>query len=81
LLAGLFEGGFVAFLVGHVGQHDAVFKTCLQRTHAVDLGFQARAIAADGLGLFRVVPQGRIFDPSVQLIQFSKRDIPVKDAS
>ena len=81
LFTSLLEGGLVALFVGHFSQHDALFQGAFQFTDAVDLGFQTRAIAADGLGLFRVVPKGRIFDPSVQLIQFSKRDIPVKDAS
>ncbi|MNE93327.1 hypothetical protein D3C80_1911650 [compost metagenome] len=81
MFAGFLKGGFVALLVGHLGQHDAVVQIGFQRPNAVDLTFQARTITADGLGLFGIVPKGRIFDPSVQLIQFSKRDIPVKDAS
>ena len=81
MLAGLLEGGLIALLVGHFSQHDALFQGAFQFADAVDLGFQTRAITADGLGLFRIVPKGRILDPSVQLIQFSKRDIPVKDAS
>jgi len=71
LFAGVFEGGFIAFLIGHIGQHDAFFQISLQRTDAVDLGFQTRAIAADSLSLFRVVPQGRILDPCIQLIELS----------
>ena len=40
-----------------------------------------QSAAGDGPGLVGPVPQRRVLDPGVQLIQFSKRDIPVKDAS
>jgi hypothetical protein len=46
-----------------------------------DLGLKPRPFTADGLGLVGVVPQGRILDPGVQLIELSERGIPVKDAS
>jgi hypothetical protein len=71
-----------AFLeVRHLGQHHPVFEVLLHRLDGVDLAFQLRAFAADGLGLFRPVPQGRVLDPCVQLIELSDGDVPVKDAS
>jgi hypothetical protein len=53
----------------------------LHLPHGVDPGFQPRAFAADGLGLVGLVPQGRVLDPGVQLIELADGDIPVKDAS
>ncbi|MNI53173.1 hypothetical protein D3C73_1079940 [compost metagenome] len=71
LFTGFVESGFVALFVRHVGQHDPVFETLLHVLDGADLGFKTRAFAADGLGLFGIVPQRRILDPRVQLIELS----------
>ena len=69
--ARLFQRGLVALLVRHLGQHHPVFEVLLHRLDGVDLAFQLRAFAADGLGLVGLVPQCRILDPRVQLIELS----------
>ena len=50
-------------------------------TVALDRGGQARAVAGDSLGGLGPVPEGRVLDPGVQLIEFAKGRVPVKDAS
>jgi len=47
----------------------------------LDLGGQPGALAHHRLGVFRLVPQRRVLDPGVQLIELPKGRVPVKDAS
>jgi len=81
LAAGLLEGGLVALLVSQFGVADGVGEVAFQALDGLDAGGQLGALAGDRLGGGRVVPQGRVLDPGVQLMQFSKRRFPVKDAS
>ena len=57
------------------------YNALLHLADGVDLGLKPGAVAAHRLRLLRPVPQRRVLDPCVQLIELSKRDIPVKDAS
>jgi hypothetical protein len=79
--ARLFQRRLVAFLVGHFGEHDALLQPGFHLADGVDLRLEARTVARHGLGGLRVVPQRRVLDPRVQLIELPECDIPVKDAS
>ena len=71
----------VALLVRHLGIAHSVIQIADQAEDSLDLRRQTGAFTADGLGLGGIVPQARVFDPGVQLIEFSKRRIPVKVSS
>jgi hypothetical protein len=77
----LLEAGLVALLIGQLGVAHGVGQVAFQALHGLHRGGQARALAAHRLRLVRLIPQRRVLDPGVQFIEFSKRDIPVKDAS
>ena len=79
--AGFLEAGLVALLVGHFGIAQGVGEIAFEPLHRIDRGGQARAVAGDGLGFGGPVPERRVLDPGVQLIELSERRLPVKDAS
>jgi hypothetical protein len=77
----LFQAGLITLLVRHLGVAHGVGQVPLKRHNRLNLGGQPRPLTCQRLGDLGVVPEGRILDPGVQLIEFTKRDIPVKDAS
>ena len=81
LAARLFQAGLIAFIVGHFGIAERIGQITLHRTHRLDLAGQPGAFAHQRLGGLRLVPERRILDAGVQLIKFSERRVPVKDAS
>ncbi len=81
LVRGVVQRGLVALGVGQLGELDRVGELALQLLHPADLVGQARALAHQRLGRVGVVPEGRVLDPRVQLIQVAERGSPVKDAS
>ena len=78
---GLGDDGVVALGLAHFDQLDAVGQFTLDRVDVLDPGFQAVALAHQGLGFFRVVPQFGIFRLGVQFLEFKNGIVVVKDAS
>ena len=46
--------------------------------HGVDRGFETLLFLRDRLRLLGIVPQGRVFDARVQLVEFAQRALPVE---
>ena len=67
--------------LGHFGKLDRIGSLALDNPDGLDLVGQPGALTAERLGLFGIIPEGRVLDPGVQLIETAQRDIPVKDAS
>ncbi len=81
LLAHLFKGRLVALGVGKLGELQGVGELGLQLVDRLHLGGQAVALAHQGLGVVRTIPQGGILRARVQLIELPKGRFPVKVAS
>ncbi|AGE24668.1 hypothetical protein H045_02960 [Pseudomonas poae RE*1-1-14] len=70
---------FVVFLDGHVQQVTAIAQAGVQFVEGVDDLRQRRALAAQLLGVFRFVPDTRIFKLAIDLGQTLMLLIVVKD--
>ena len=81
LPARLLEAGLVTLFIGEFGVTDSVRKVTLKTDDRLDRARQPGTFATDRLGLFRSVPKGRILDPSVQFMQLTEGEIPVKVSS
>ena len=70
-----------AFGLGHLDQLDIVREPLVEVGIGVERGLQRLAFAHDLLRALGVVPQRRVLDFRVQLVEALVRGIPVKDAS
>jgi len=70
---------FVVFFDSHVQQVAAIGQTAVQFVEGVDDLRQRRALAAQFLGIFRFVPDTRIFKLAIDLGQTLMLLIVVKD--
>jgi len=75
------EAGFVTLFIRQFSVTYGVGQIPLEPKDGLNRGAQPGSLATDGLGFIGPVPKGGVLDPGVQLMQFSKRDIPVKVAS
>ncbi len=71
----------VTFGFGHFDEFGGIGLLAVDSAGRADRRVEPGALAHHLLRLLLIVPQGRILDPGVQLIELSKGDIPVKDAS
>jgi hypothetical protein len=69
--ARFFDQALVAFQVTQLGELDGVLEFLFDGSHGFDRGRQLGALARHSLRLFRIVPQRRIFDPGIELIETS----------
>ena len=81
LRLGIGDDPLVALRLAELDQAEIVGKLALGRPHRRDRGVEVLALAHDALRVLRVVPEIRILDAGVQLLQPAFGDIPVKDAS
>jgi len=73
------DGAFVVFFDGHVQQVAAIGQTGVQFIEGIDDLRQRSALAAQFLGVFRFVPDTRIFKLAIDLGQTLMLLIVVKD--
>lgn len=71
----------VPFRIRHFQQLDRIELVFLDRAGGGDGGVEPGALAHYLLRLFLVVPQARIFDARVQLIEPAQRAVPIEEAA
>ena len=78
---GFLDDGRVAFRLAQLDQFDLVGQFAFDFPAGLDLGLQTRAFLKDALGLFGLVPKGRVLGLAGQLVEPFEGVLPVKDAS
>ena len=64
--------------IGHVDQFDIIILFRGDRLGGADIAVEPSALAHHGFGLLGIVPQGRILDAGVELVQPPQRALPVE---
>ncbi len=70
-LARFVDQAFVAFEIAELGKFDGVLKILFERFYRIDRSSQLIALAHQGLGRLRLVPQGRILGAGIEFIEMS----------
>ena len=71
----------VAFRLGHLDQLDRVGHFLIDRARGGNGGVQPRALAHHFLCLLLVVPQRRVLDARIQLVEPAQGAVPVQEAA
>ena len=77
--ARLVDQRVVAFGLGHLDELDGVGQLALDRPGRADRLFEPAALAHDLLRRLGIVPQRRVLDPGVELVEPAQRAVPVEE--
>jgi hypothetical protein len=76
---GIVDQGLVALGLGHLHQLDRVVELFLDRPSGADRLVEATTLPHHLLRGLGIVPQVRVLDPGVELVEAPERSVPVEE--